>query len=256
MRYPGGKKKLLSAIAKHIPDDFSEYREPFFGGGSVGLYVLKEGVEHSWINDLDFGIYSLWKSVKNQPDELIRRVLSYTPSAKDFYTIQEEFLSKKHMSSLEAGFKKLVIHQISFSGLGVRAGSPIGGRNQTGKWLVGCRWNPKNIEREIRKASKLLANTRITNMDFEDVVTESSVHSVFMFIDPPYYNKGNDLYLCGFDQHEKLSKLLARSKFNWVLTYDDCPEIRKLFRFARIHSVDVNYTIKTSRPRKELIICP
>jgi len=256
MRYPGGKTKLLSAIAKYIPNNFSEYREPFFGGGSVGLHILREGVKHSWINDLDYGIYSFWKSVKDQPDELIKKVLAYVPSAKDFYQIQDDFLAKKIMPTLDAGFKKLVIHQISFSGLGVKAGSPIGGRNQTGKWLVGCRWNPKNIEKEIRRSNKLLVNTLITNVDFNGVIVKDSARSVFVFIDPPYYNKGNDLYLCGFDQHEKLSELLMKSKFDWVLTYDDCPEIRKLYRFANIHRVDVNYTIKTSRQRKELIICP
>ena len=54
LRYPGGKSKAIDQIAEYIPDSFSEYREPFVGGGSVFIY-LKQKFPHFkfWINDLN-----------------------------------------------------------------------------------------------------------------------------------------------------------------------------------------------------------
>jgi len=45
IRYPGGKQKFKSEIlAKLQLHPSLEYREPFFGGGSIGLEVLRTGI--------------------------------------------------------------------------------------------------------------------------------------------------------------------------------------------------------------------
>lgn len=41
LRYPGGKSRAIKFLKDFLPKDFKEYREPFFGGGSVGLYLLQ-----------------------------------------------------------------------------------------------------------------------------------------------------------------------------------------------------------------------
>ena len=39
LRYPGGKSRAIKILKDYFPKNFSEYREPFFGGGSVGIYL-------------------------------------------------------------------------------------------------------------------------------------------------------------------------------------------------------------------------
>ena len=59
--------------------------------------------------------------VKNFPDVLVHKVQKYTPRPEDFYTYKEDAPTDLE----KAAFQKLVLHQISYSGLGEAAGSPI-----------------------------------------------------------------------------------------------------------------------------------
>ena len=71
-----------------------------------------------------------------------------------------------------------------------------------------------------------------------------------------YYEKGNDLYQFGFSErdHVRLSEALKSTDHEWLLSYDDCQNVRDLYSWAKIKSVNVNYSIKGSREKKELII--
>ena len=75
VRYPGGKFKLRGQIAQRLAEqaehDGLEFREPFFGGGSIGLKLLSDdmGMRRFWINDKDVGIACLWTSIIRYPGE-------------------------------------------------------------------------------------------------------------------------------------------------------------------------------------------
>ena len=43
---------------------------------------------------------------------------------------------------VDIGFKKLAIHQISYSGLGTMSGGPLGGAGQKSQYKIDCRWSP------------------------------------------------------------------------------------------------------------------
>ncbi len=78
-RYPGGKTKLRKQILEAVKavaseNDITDFREPFFGGGAIGLSALKEipSVTKISINDRNVPLASLWTAVIRYPDELIR----------------------------------------------------------------------------------------------------------------------------------------------------------------------------------------
>jgi DNA adenine methylase len=78
-----------------------------------------------------------------------------------------------------------------------------------------------------------------------------------IFLDPPYYSVGNKLYQHSLSHgdHVRLSELLRQSDHAWVLSYNDCPEIRALYSYARIECIDTTYsTVK--RRASELLISP
>jgi DNA adenine methylase len=73
-RYPGGKSKLrgeITAILNRLIDgEDVQYREPFFGGGSIGLNMVStHGIRKLWMNDKDVGISCLWTSAIRHPDD-------------------------------------------------------------------------------------------------------------------------------------------------------------------------------------------
>ena len=84
--------------------------------------------------------------------------------------------------------------------------------------------------------------------------------SIFFFVDPPYYEKGQTLYLNGLDTnyHEALAAQLKRmAKAAWVMTYDDCPEVRRLYRgWAAIRPFSLRYVAAKRRTGREVLIMP
>lgn len=272
-RYPGGKSKIkyniintLTEILNSYECDNCEYREPFFGGGSIGINLIKSypKIRNIWINDIDYGISSIWNSVISFPDDIIQLCYEFKPSVKMFDLFKNKLLdteSIKKYTIAEIGFMKLALHQMSYSGLGTKSGGPIGGRNQSSNYGIGCRWNADSISRKIKKISNIFFSVDIrygecSSWDFEKMFLKDS--NYIMYLDPPYYKKGGQLYQYSFDKkdHIKLSNILKEEKCPWVLSYDDCDEITELYKWAYIIRIPINYTINTSRDNNELIVVP
>jgi DNA adenine methylase len=95
--------------------------------------------------------------------------------------------------------------------------------------------NPEMISKRIMKCSEILQNTRITNLDYKEVITAQG-DNVLLMIDPPYYKKGRSLYpvYMTHDEHVELASLLRVSNHPFLLTIDDCDEIKKMYSWANI----------------------
>lgn len=282
-RYPGGKSKLKKRIASKIHDIIDgssvEYREPFFGGGSIGLLLMRDNpnLEDIWINDLDLGVSSLWTTVIRRPDLLIEKVQGFVPSVEAFYEFKEDLAVPKFLGDddkcADYGFKKLAIHQISYSGLGTKSGGPLGGREQKSAYKIDCRWSPDYICKKITEINKMFSgvnvrNSKCTCRDFYDVISDTEKPAV-IYLDPPYYDKGNDLYQHGLShsEHVKLAEVLRVTNHRWVLSYDNCEAVRDLYEWANMEVIEeVSYSItatkdkgtgeRASRVKSELLITP
>jgi len=110
----------------------------------------------------------------------------------------------------------------------------------------------------------ILKKTKVTNYDYEKLVN-SPGEDVFIFLDPPYlsatksklYGKKGKLHT-GFD-HERFAKVMKKCPHKWMITYDDCEEVRDLFSFANILGWEFqygmnNYKKTTAAKGKEVII--
>ena len=247
----------------------------FFGGGSIGIKLLQEtDIKKMWVNDFDPGIFCLWSTLINRPDLLKDRVNDFKPSVDRFYEYKEHLTDKPpELTSddlvAEYGFKKLAIHQISYSGLGTKSGGPLGGASQKSDYKVDCRWSPKYICKKIDKLNNRFSelNIRCTNLDFSELILDTECDAV-IYLDPPYFVKGNELYQHGFNEedHNRLAKALKETNHKWVLSYDDCEEIRSLYEgWSNIEVIDgINYSItalknketgeRSSRTKTELLI--
>ena len=125
------------------------------------------------------------------------------------------------------------------------------------------RFTQSSIER-LKNISIYLSNVDITCDDYENLLLQNG-EKVFLFLDPPYYQPAKSkLYGVKGDlhtnfEHERFAHTLKKCEHKWLLTYDDCPEIRKLFSFADITELQVqygmnNYKQKNAAKGKELLI--
>ena len=272
-RYPGGKQKLCTEVVRELQCRWRPtYCEPFCGGAGICLCLLPVArlggglydrrLERVWLNDIDPDICALWYCIIHKPDALIRAIREFKPTVEIFNKFKTYLLDGEYQSNqLIRAFMKLVVHQLSYSGLGTMAG-PLGGEDQISQYRIDDRWSPTHLIEQIRRAHRGFAavKTRCTAEDFEVVLRcKNAMH----YLDPPYYDKGPELYQYSFtrDDHERLADVLhERATNDWVLSYDDHPKIRKMYRWARIKEVDCTYTIKLAKdakratPKRELII--
>ena len=236
--------------------NFTEYREPFLGGGSVYL-ALKELYPNKkyWINDLYTPLYDFWYMLKYQPKQLIDYIQSIKDKEQDGRKLFYRLKSLKTKDTLENAARLFVLCRISFSGT-----IESGGYSEH---AFHSRFTQTSIDR-LSLVAPLLHHTRITNWDFEWVI-KASGKEVFLFLDPPYYStassklygKSGNLHL-NFN-HSLLASILRTSEHKWLLTYDDCEAVRKLYSFAYIYPYSLQYGMSNQKARKakkgkELII--
>jgi len=78
-----------------------------------------------------------------------------------------------------------------------------------------------------------------------------------IYLDPPYYEKGPTLYRSYFNRedHTKLMKFLkGELNVRWILSYDDVPAIRELYKDTKKNGFLVNHFAYKAKVGKELII--
>jgi DNA adenine methylase len=255
IRFAGSKDRAAQRILEYL--DLSKRRlcEPFAGTAAVTFAAIEAGlVDHVCINDLDRYLIDLWSTVLHNHERLIELVADYTPRAQDFYDFKAEGYTS---SAVRNAFTTIVLHQISFGGLGRMSGSPIGGADQRGKkYTVECRWNAARLTSKIAKLHNLLASVdvRLTSTDWSACPTWA------WFVDPPYVEAGKGLYRSSALDHLKLMRHLRDKQQPWVLTYDDAEEIRDIYKWAAIekgHDTYLNHGGKRTNYRKtELMIMP
>ncbi|MFD5853765.1 DNA adenine methylase [Cytobacillus pseudoceanisediminis] len=249
-RYPGGKSKIIDYLYSHLQKEKSKKLfSPFTGGGSFELAMLEAGVvDQLFINDLDTGVYALWWCIKHVPYELIYRLNTIIPEHKDYFDAQE--LIKNDyigVDLVEAAWSSLLVNRLAYSGV-VKA-NPLGGRNGTKKNLL-SRWNPDCLIKRINKIHLLSEKIEVSQENAVEFIEEAYWQDdATIFIDPPYVEKGKDLYHCYYTEkdHRELSFLLDSLHFGFsgadiLVTYDYNKWLDSLYAFPNRLIVARNYS--------------
>jgi len=262
LRYPGGKGVLYSFLSNVILyNNFEgcDYYEPFAGGAGVALKLLNEGlVKRVFLNDADKSVYAFWISVLYDTEDFIN-LIKKTDISIDEWHIQKEIYQNEKDDLLKLGFAVFYLNRSNRSGIIAKAG-PIGGYAQTGNWKIDARFNKDSLIRRILKISNFRDKIIYSNDDALSILQKIlGKTNNFIYLDPPYYHKGRDLYLNIFNDkmHQELSKILRRAKHsNWVLTYDNCHNIKELYFDKKVMTFSLNYSLQEKKKGEELLIIP
>lgn len=240
LRYPGGKSQLTDFVyhtiqLNNINDTI--YCEPFSGGAGVAMsLLLKNRVSSVILNDLDTAIYSIWHAILNDTEKLLNAIENVHVSM-DTWHQQRQIYDKLRDSedySFELAFAAFFLNRTNRSG--IITGGPIGGMNQTGNYLVDCRFNKRMLTSKIRKIADNRERIELHHLDAVDLIREvllqQPADKLFTFFDPPYYQQGKNLYKNAFDdeKHNELAMAIQTMRnHHWIVTYDDTPEIEEIY---------------------------
>lgn len=259
LRYPGGKSKIAPLIEKIIIRNNLEgctFVEPFAGGAGVSLDLLFNGpVEHIILNDSDIAVYSFWKAILEDTGKFVSDIYSI-PLTIEEWEHQKEILKSSKEPSYELGFAAFYLNRTNRSGI-LNAGV-IGGKKQDGKWKMDARFNRDNLAKKIIEISKRKNDITIFGLDIKDFVKYIPKENAFVYLDPPYYEKGKELYSNFFthEDHIILEKIIRDNiHVDWLLTYDDNSEIKKIYESYKIKPFDINYSVAKKRTASEILIC-
>lgn len=247
-RYPGGKLKLAKLIIPHFSkacgnidfNDEFDYLEPFVGGGGMTINVAKKFPKAKiFINDLDENIYHFWDILCDEDPKRLDKVKTLLTNAfperskmkkLDYFN---KLRKTKPKNDVEKAFQSVFFNKTTFSGMSFS--TPIGGVRQTGKWKVDCYYKPPLLLKRIDNLRNLLVGrTTVTGIHYRDFIKKyMNGDNYVCYLDPPYYEQGSKLYPVFMKpkEHEELAKILE-SKDNWILSYDKCNEIDKLYSWA------------------------
>ena len=258
LRYPGGKSRAIRDIEKYFPETFSEYREPFVGGGSLFIYIKQKFPQVKiWINDLNPELFLFWKVAQSDLNNLVKELYLIKANSQDGRVLFEQLskVNTEGLTELERAVRFFILNRITFSGTIESGGFSLESFRK--------RFTNSSIER-LEKLETILDDINITNLDYNEV-NKVAGKEVFIFLDPPYFSAtASKLYgkrgnLHTFFDHERFALSMQECPHKFLITYDDSPVIINNFKSFNTYQWELqygmnNYKKKTAAKGRELII--
>ena len=274
----GNKTSILHILYALFPLSYERYIEPFGGSGAVLLgKAIPDKLEV--YNDYNANLVNLFRCMRDRPMEFIRELGFLNLNARDDFVVLKRFFEKLEFTdeflNQELDLTSILLpapkaeeirmlykaskedydlrRAVMFLKL-IRYSYSSGGKS------FACQpFNVAILFTFIEQLSKRLANTVIENQDFEMLIKHYDRPDAFFYCDPPDFTS-EYVYECEFtwNDHVRLHDTLAQTKGKWMVSYNDCPEIRELYQnynqfgFTRIHTMAQKYEAGKEFP--ELLI--
>jgi DNA adenine methylase len=231
LRYAGGKSLAVGLILERIPDDTKRVVSPFFGGGSVEIAIANQ----LDIPVIGYDIFDIlanyWKVQLSKPQALYEQLAEFEPTREEYKvvkdTLKKHWENEKKLNSLELAAHYYFNHNTSY------------GPHFLG-WPSSVYLQKERYQKMIEKVRDFRSpNLRVECASFEDIMEKH--RDDFLYLDPPYYLDGDSKTFVGMYphrnfpihhkgfRHDLLHQLLLKHRGGFILSYNDCSDIRKKF---------------------------
>ncbi len=246
LRYPGGKTRVAKLFTPYFPEH-SEYREIFAGGGAI--FFHKPLAPKNWLNDSHPGLYALYATLRDGFDEFAKLCKQQKGDRRrifNYWAVERRDLME--LSGNENLLERAV--QYYFLNRTVWGGRVVFDPRRKSRLYFsnpgGWDYLEKKLE-HLRRISQKLQGVKITCQDYEKCLADATPDT-FIYADPPYYREStghitDKLYDKSFDIdcHRRLADALGSTRAKVMISYDDCPEVRKLYKGWRIEDLQWKY---------------
>ncbi len=269
LRYPGGKSRACTKMDLYFPDlrEYTEFREPFLGGGSVAIHITKKYPHLKvWVNDFYEPLVNFWQVLQMFGVELKDQLLDYKLTHNDPIKARELFNNSKSIinettkSSFDRAVAFYIVNKCSF--ICLTESSSFSSQASSSNFSV------RGIEK-LPGYSEIIANWNINNYSYEYLMKKDIHGGIFMYLDPPYdikdnlYGRKGSMHK-GFD-HDKFAADCDKYDISMLISYNSDQMVKD--RFSDWHNrwtaaeFDLTYTMRSvgeymreQKERKELLL--
>ncbi|NTU42267.1 MAG: DNA adenine methylase [Nitrospirales bacterium] len=245
LSYLGGKSLLANRIIRKIPEH-SCYCEVF--AGAAWLLFKKEESEIEVLNDINTDIVTLYRVVRCHLDEFIRYFRWLLVSRDEFERFKKE--APESLTDIQRAVRFYYLMKTCY---GAKMDLPTFSASPTRP----PRLNLLRIEEELSQAHLRLSRVFIENRPYANIIERFDRPETFFYVDPPYYGCEND-YGKGIFSREDfqvLAGMLKAIKGRFIMSINDHPEIRNLYKDFRIEETPTSYSVSGgSKKVMELLI--
>ncbi len=216
MSWVGGKRALRDEIVKRFPLSYNTYVEVFGGAGWV-LFHKNPGKDVEIFNDFNGNLVNLFRCVREKDEQLLHELEFMLNPRLDFEYMRKMIHSHAVLPDVRRAAYYYALIRYSYSS----SVTSYGGRPHS-------MWRNFPL---ITAACKRLQDVAVEHKDCVDLITDKDAPETFFYCDPPYYKTEGYYEGDGFgrNDHARLAECLLSVEGKFLLSYNDCPEIRDLY---------------------------
>ena len=238
LSYIGGKRALAREIIALFPKH-TTYVEAFAGGAQVLFHKEPSPVEV--LNDLDGEIVNFFRVCQQHYEELVR-YLRFMVVSRSWHELLKA-IDPKSLTDIQRAARHLYLLKNSFASLVLRLGYKCHVVQPPG-------FNPERIPELIEAAHRRLARVQIECLPYEKVLEHFDRPQTLFYLDPPYYARKLYRFNLSHEDFVKMAERLAGLKGKFVLSLNDVPEVRDIFRKFKVKGIELPYTAQKIADRR------
>ena len=257
LRYPGGKTWLVPHIQTWLEATTPEILvEPFAGGGIASLTAVMDGlVKQAIMVELDRDVAAFWHAALHEGEALAQRVTHFQPTLERLRNLQGESPD----TLVEQGFRTLALNRTRRAGV-LAEGASFIKDGENGKGIL-SRWYPETLSDRLEAIKQHADRIVFYRGDGSQVLSGllRGRAQAAAFVDPPYTastgkRAGTRLYAHKDIDPARIFEVLAQARANFLMTYDNAPEVVRLIRAHGFHAVAVEMKNAHHDRLRELVI--
>jgi DNA adenine methylase len=238
LSYIGGKRAIAKQIIALFPVH-TTYVEVFAGGAQV--LFRKEPSKVEVLNDLDGEIVNFFRVCQQHHEELVR-YLRFTVASRAWFDLLNR-TEADSLTDIQRAARYFYLLKNSFAGLVIRHNYHVCVTEPAG-------FNPERLPELIEETHKRLSRVQIECLPYERVLAKYDRPATLFYLDPPYYARSLYRYNLSHDDFVAMAERLKDLKGKFVLSLNDVPEVRVIFKNFRIRGIELAYTAQKTPGRR------
>mgnify|MGYP001593081780 FL=1 len=174
--------------------------------------------------EMDENVGSVWRVMLNgKSKQLAERITAFEMNEKAVRKI----LSVEASDLLDRAFATIVRNRVQRGGI-MAPGAGLMSKGENGRGIA-SRWYAETLSKRITEIAKRKSRITFTQGDGIQFLRDHAKRKdMVFFIDPPYTVAGRRLYLHSDIDHEELFRVVASTKSDFLMTYDNAGPVRTL----------------------------